>query len=89
MGLHRGERGALVPAAGPEQDPNEWTVMLNEGRGPKWEHHTSQCVSFLLSVLTGEFETEYFPDLSAQDHRFDSNEDILAQRPAGREPLQS
>ncbi|WP_369391118.1 SMI1/KNR4 family protein [Streptomyces sp. CG1] len=61
----------------PGQKPNEWTVMLNEGRGPEWEHHASQCVPFLLSLLTGEAETEYFAELPLDTHSFDSNDDIL------------
>ncbi|MFG2434628.1 SMI1/KNR4 family protein [Streptomyces sp. NPDC048508] len=60
------------------QKPNEWTVMLNEGRGPEWEHHSTQCSPFLLSVLTGEADTEYFPDLPLDTHQFDSNDEILA-----------
>ncbi|WP_405873966.1 SMI1/KNR4 family protein [Streptomyces sp. NBC_00005] len=62
----------------PGQKPTEWTVMLNEGRGPEWEHHPTQCAPFLLSVLTGEAETEYFADLPIDSHQFDSNDEILA-----------
>ncbi|MGW5122531.1 SMI1/KNR4 family protein [Streptomyces sp. NPDC004069] len=61
----------------PEQRADEWTVSLNEGRGPEWEHHSSTCASFLLSVLTGQAETDYFPDLPPHSHGFDSNDDIL------------
>lgn len=61
----------------PGQKPDAWTVMLNEGRGPLWEHHSAPCADFLLAVLTGQAETEYFPDLPADEHQFDSNDDIL------------
>ena len=61
----------------PAQKPDEWTILLNEGRGPEWERHPGQCASFLLSVLTGETDTEYFPDLPFESHQFDSNDDIL------------
>lgn len=61
----------------PEQKPDEWTVMFNEGRGPEWEHHTASAASFLLSALTGEADSEYFPDLPVEDHQFESNDDIL------------
>ncbi|MEU9238510.1 SMI1/KNR4 family protein [Streptomyces sp. NPDC048385] len=61
----------------PNQKPNDWTVILNEGRGPEWEHHATGCVLFLLAILTGEAETEYFSDLPAESHGFDSNDDIL------------
>ncbi|MEU6278742.1 SMI1/KNR4 family protein [Streptomyces sp. NPDC047028] len=61
----------------PGQTPNEWTVILNEGRGPEWEHHAAQCATWLLSVLTGETDSEYFCDLPLGSHRFDSNDAIL------------
>lgn len=62
----------------PGQKPEEWTVMLNEGRGPEWEHHATSCAPFLLSLLTGEAETGYFPELPVEDHRFESNDSILS-----------
>ncbi|MGW2782531.1 SMI1/KNR4 family protein [Streptomyces populi] len=62
----------------PSQRPEEWTVLLNEGRGPGWESHADSCAAFLLAVLTGEAETEYFPGLPSGSHQFDSNDDILA-----------
>ncbi|WP_258574836.1 hypothetical protein [Streptomyces shenzhenensis] len=52
--------------------------MFDEGRGPEWEHHTDQCASFLVSVLTGEAETGCFPDLPAEIHWFGSDDGILA-----------
>ncbi|MFJ2774935.1 SMI1/KNR4 family protein [Streptomyces sp. NPDC087300] len=61
----------------PGQKPDEWTVMFNEGRGPEWEHHAQPCVLFLLSVLTGEADTKYFPGFPPNDHQFDSNDHIL------------
>ncbi|MFJ9909197.1 SMI1/KNR4 family protein [Streptomyces sp. NPDC101152] len=61
----------------PGQKPNDWTVILNEGRGPEWEPHNSQCVPFLHALLTGEADTEYFTDLPSESHSFDSNDDIL------------
>ncbi|WP_299532049.1 SMI1/KNR4 family protein [uncultured Streptomyces sp.] len=61
----------------PDDQPDGWTVMFNEGRGPLWEHHDTTCAGFLLAVLTGEADTDYFPDLPADDHTFDSNDDIL------------
>lgn len=59
------------------QSPDEWTVMFNEGRGPEWEYHPTQCTPFLLSVLTGEADTVYFPDFPPDEHEFASNDDIL------------
>ncbi|MFF2964928.1 SMI1/KNR4 family protein [Streptomyces sp. NPDC057963] len=37
------------PGAGPE----EWTVILNEGRGPLWEVYPASCSQFLLDVVAG------------------------------------
>ncbi|MFB6614101.1 hypothetical protein ACIGFK_35495 [Streptomyces sp. NPDC085524] len=47
----------------PGRHPDEWTVLYNEGRGPLWEHHGTGCLAFLLAVLTGTAETEYFGHL--------------------------
>ncbi|KPI14257.1 hypothetical protein OV450_2788 [Actinobacteria bacterium OV450] len=44
----------------PGQQPEEWTVLYNEGRGPLWEAHDMGCLAFLLAVLAGTAETEYF-----------------------------
>ncbi|MEU3777763.1 hypothetical protein AB0F11_32150 [Streptomyces sp. NPDC032472] len=58
----------------PGQHPDEWTVLYNEGRGPLWEAHDMGCVAFLLAVLTGTAETEYFgylyEVLKPTEHRF-------------------
>ncbi|MFJ8695111.1 SMI1/KNR4 family protein [Streptomyces roseolilacinus] len=61
----------------PGREPQEWTVILDEGRGPAWEHHATPCAPFLLAALTGEAGTGYFPELPADEHRFDSNDDVL------------
>ncbi|MFE1791801.1 hypothetical protein ACFW7J_25985 [Streptomyces sp. NPDC059525] len=49
--------------ARPGRHPDEWTVLYNEGRGPLWEHHDTGCLAFLLAVLTGTAETDYFGHL--------------------------
>ncbi|MET9907527.1 hypothetical protein ABZZ74_11960 [Streptomyces sp. NPDC006476] len=51
--------------------------MTRSLHGPEWEHHSSQCAPFLLALLTGEADTEYFTDLPLDSHGFDSNDDIL------------
>ncbi|MEV6319248.1 SMI1/KNR4 family protein [Streptomyces sp. NPDC051776] len=56
--------------ARPGEEPDDWTVMANEGRGPEWEHHNMTCVSFLLSALTGEVTSEIIWELPAADHSF-------------------
>ncbi|MFJ2025087.1 hypothetical protein ACIODW_14980 [Streptomyces sp. NPDC087897] len=47
----------------PGLHPDAWTVLHHEGRGPLWEHHETGCLAFLLAVLTGTAETEYFGHL--------------------------
>ncbi|MCZ9337001.1 SMI1/KNR4 family protein [Streptomyces sp. TRM76130] len=36
------------------QDPDQWTVMVNEARGDRWEHYPMNCTEFLVSVLTAD-----------------------------------
>jgi hypothetical protein len=62
----------------PGEKPAEWTTILNEGRGPEWEHHPQSCADFLVGVMTGEVDSLYFSDLPAEIHRFDSNAGILS-----------
>ncbi|NSC19777.1 hypothetical protein FM076_00475 [Streptomyces albus subsp. chlorinus] len=63
------------------QHPDEWTVLYNEGRGPLWEHHDTGCLDFLLAVLTGTAETEYFgylyEVLKPTEHRFTTADQAL------------
>ncbi|MFE9634699.1 SMI1/KNR4 family protein [Streptomyces sp. NPDC006463] len=48
----------------PGVPPEEWPVILNEGRGPLWEFHpTSSCSRFLLEVCTESTGSYYFSDL--------------------------
>ncbi|MCX5583313.1 SMI1/KNR4 family protein [Streptomyces erythrochromogenes] len=67
--------------ARPDQHPDEWTVLYNEGRGPMWEHHDTGCVAFLLAVLTGTAETAYFghlyEELQLAEHRFETADETL------------
>lgn len=44
----------------PGVEPEEWTVMLNEGRGPLWEAHPVSCSRFLLDVVAGTTTSSYF-----------------------------
>lgn len=41
----------------PEQQPEHWTVMVNEARGGSWEHIELSCTGFLVAALTREFES--------------------------------
>ncbi|MGK5642843.1 hypothetical protein ACSNOK_31750 [Streptomyces sp. URMC 126] len=58
----------------PGRHPDDWTVLYNEGRGPLWEHHDTGCLAFVLAVLTGTAETDYFCRLYEEpkptEHRF-------------------
>ncbi|NEB37360.1 SMI1/KNR4 family protein [Streptomyces sp. SID14515] len=67
--------------ARPGRHPDEWTVLYNEGQGPLWEPHDMGCLDFLLAVLTGAAETEYFGHLrevlKPTEHRFASADQIL------------
>ncbi|MEV6195695.1 hypothetical protein AB0M19_25205 [Streptomyces sp. NPDC051920] len=65
----------------PGQHPDEWTVLYNEGRGPLWEHHDLGCVAFLLAVLNGTSDTEYFGRLHEvlrpKVHHFTTADEVL------------
>ncbi|MFF7749052.1 hypothetical protein ACFZCP_07295 [Streptomyces sp. NPDC007971] len=68
----------------PDVEPEEWTVILNEGRGPLWEAHPVSCSQFLLDVMTGTTSSFYFTDLeddpaSDDKPRFEPNSQILGQ----------
>lgn len=41
----------------PGREPNQWTVMVNEARGDRWEHHSVSCTQFLASSLSGELRS--------------------------------
>ncbi|MER7817652.1 hypothetical protein [Streptomyces sp. NPDC096153] len=56
-------------------------MLHNEGRGPLWEHHHTACVAFLVAVLTGSAETDYFGYLHEVPkptvHRFMTTDQVL------------
>ncbi|WP_314247476.1 SMI1/KNR4 family protein [Streptomyces kutzneri] len=60
----------------PGVEPNEWTVMVNEVSGPRWEHYPVSCTQFLASALTGELQSEIlsslFPLATHEFHRLDA-----------------
>ncbi|WP_051820032.1 SMI1/KNR4 family protein [Streptomyces flavochromogenes] len=47
----------------PGAEPEEWTIVLNEGRGPLWEAHPASCSQFLLDVVAGTSTSYYFADI--------------------------
>lgn len=72
--FEEGTGAFLYWLARPGQQPDEWSVLYNEGRGPRWERHDTGCMAFLLAVLTGTAETDYFGHLQEApkptDHHF-------------------
>lgn len=68
----------------PGDEPEEWTVILNEGRGPLWEAWPVSCSQFLLDVVAGTTTSVYFTDLDdvvdPEDRfRFAPNSQILSE----------
>ncbi|MFE9933384.1 SMI1/KNR4 family protein [Streptomyces sp. NPDC005533] len=41
----------------PGVEPNEWSVMVNEASGPRWESYSLSCTQFLAAALTGELQS--------------------------------
>ncbi|MEU6175366.1 SMI1/KNR4 family protein [Streptantibioticus parmotrematis] len=55
----------------PGVSPDAWTVMVNESRGPRWEHHDLTCTAFLAGVLTGRVRSGILASrLPAPEHSF-------------------
>ncbi|QGZ52059.1 hypothetical protein GPZ77_30120 [Streptomyces sp. QHH-9511] len=42
----------------PGQDPDEWTIMINEEGGEEWERYAMTVTRFLPQVLAGEVRSE-------------------------------
>jgi hypothetical protein len=66
----------------PGAEPEKWTVILNEGRGPLWEAHSASCSRFVLDVVAGTTTSSYFTDLDdivdpADRTRFSPNSQII------------
>ncbi|MFF5426287.1 MULTISPECIES: hypothetical protein [unclassified Streptomyces] len=81
-GYEEGTGAFLFWLVRPGRHPDEWTVLYQEGRGPLWEHHATGCLAFLLAVLDGTAETEYFGDLrdpggEPVEHRFETADETL------------
>lgn len=48
--------------AHPRQNPDAWTVMINEARGPWWEHFDMGFTPFLAAAVAGDFRSEILSD---------------------------
>ena len=42
--------------------PSEWTVAINESRGPMWEEYDCSMVEFLVRLLSGDIRSEILPE---------------------------
>ncbi|MER0443394.1 hypothetical protein ABR738_02180 [Streptomyces sp. Edi4] len=62
----------------PGHKPENWPILINEGRGPQWERHAGPCTTFLLTLMTGETESAYLPDTPLDQHLFETNKEIPA-----------
>ncbi|ATW46713.1 SMI1/KNR4 family protein [Streptomyces peucetius] len=49
--------------ARPGLEPDQWTVMVNEARGDRWEHFSVSCTQFLASTLDGELQSNILSSL--------------------------
>ncbi|MFD7555719.1 SMI1/KNR4 family protein [Streptomyces sp. NPDC059835] len=47
----------------PGREPDEWTVMVNEARGERWEYFPVSCTQFLASSLDGELQSAILSSL--------------------------
>lgn len=43
-------------------DPDRWTVVANESRGPEWFAFDGTATAFLATVLSGDTRVPFFPD---------------------------
>ncbi|MBH1933765.1 SMI1/KNR4 family protein [Streptomyces sp. AV19] len=75
-----GSGAYLYWIARPGIDPDDWTVIFNEGRGPLWEHDDASAAEFLLGILTGGITSFYFSGFPAEQHRFEPNAEIWSRR---------
>ncbi|MFE4654939.1 hypothetical protein [Streptomyces sp. NPDC056707] len=68
----------------PGVELEDWTVILNEGRGPLWEAYPASYSQVLLEVVAGTTTSFYFTDLDdivdpADRTLFSPNSQILSQ----------
>ncbi|MFI5915763.1 SMI1/KNR4 family protein [Dactylosporangium sp. NPDC051541] len=55
----------------PGQSADDWTLLLQEGRGPQWEHFAMGCASFLAATLTGTVRSKLLSsDYPTDPHTF-------------------
>ena len=42
--------------------PDSWTVIVQDSRAPLWEEHAGSAADFLLTIMSGRYRSEIFPD---------------------------
>jgi hypothetical protein len=52
----------------PVSDPNKWTILVNESRGPRWEEFEGSTTDWLAAVLSGRHRIRSFPSDFPSDH---------------------
>jgi len=58
--------------------PDDWTVMVNEARGPWWEHRETGFSAFLAGTLAGEIHCEIlWSRYPASPHTFQPSADFV------------
>lgn len=43
--------------------PDDWVVMVNEARGPRWERFDVGCLEFLVNILSGHTTSDILSSL--------------------------
>ena len=66
------ERGGVFPWGGTDNGdvlcwlttgpPSDWTVAINESRGPMWEEYDCSMVEFLVKLLSREIRSDLLPE---------------------------
>jgi hypothetical protein len=44
------------------ENPDKWTVVVGEARGPDWEEYSTDLTGFLAKLLSGELRSNIFPN---------------------------
>jgi hypothetical protein len=52
----------------PADNPEAWTIVVNEARGTRWSTFDGGIVSFLVAVLAGTHDVSVFPDDFPSEH---------------------
>jgi hypothetical protein len=55
----------------PGQDPAEYSVLVNEARGERWEFHEMGFAEYVVGVLEGDIQSDVLSsDFPASPHEF-------------------